>query len=136
MSQLQNKNSNLFMIECEDIILREYRFEDLDDLFHLTWQPHFHEFLLDWNVSREQREEWILEYEIPQNRASWMLLRKMGILVKSVCGLVSYPKIAGNLSVFAVREYWIKCHRQTGRFITESQMNIETRAIRLKRPKD
>ncbi|MBE9914914.1 GNAT family N-acetyltransferase [Paenibacillus donghaensis] len=68
MSQLQNHNSNLFTIECEDIILREYRFEDLDDLFHLTWQPHFYEFLLDWNVSREQREEWILDYEIPDNK--------------------------------------------------------------------
>ena len=67
MSQLLNKNSNLFMIECEDIILREYRFEDLDDLYQLTWQPHFYEFLLDWNVSRQQREEWIVEYEIPQN---------------------------------------------------------------------
>lgn len=59
---------HIFTIECEDIMLREYRIEDLDALYSLTWQPHFHAFLLDWNVSREQREAWMHEYEIPENR--------------------------------------------------------------------
>ena len=59
---------NVFKIDCKDIILREYKIEDLDDLQDITWQPHFYEFLIDWNVSREQREEWIMNYEIPDNK--------------------------------------------------------------------
>ncbi|MBP1994347.1 GNAT family N-acetyltransferase [Paenibacillus eucommiae] len=60
--------NHVFMIECEDIILREYRIEDLDELHNITWQPHFYEFLIDWNVSKEQRADWIKNYEIPDNK--------------------------------------------------------------------
>ncbi|MUT67848.1 GNAT family N-acetyltransferase [Paenibacillus sp. NEAU-GSW1] len=68
MSNLQQKRENIFTIECEDIILREYLVEDLDALHNLTWQPHFHAFLMDWNVAKEQRAEWISNYEIPENK--------------------------------------------------------------------
>jgi len=68
MSNSQDTSKNLFIIECGDIILREYQIEDLDELHSLTWQPHFHEFLIDWNVSREQREDWLNNYEIPDNK--------------------------------------------------------------------
>ncbi len=59
---------NVFKIECKDIILREYIIEDLDDLQDITWQPEIYEFLIDWNVSKEQREDWITNYEIPENK--------------------------------------------------------------------
>lgn len=61
-------SNNVFSIECEDIILREYTIDDLDELHALTWQPHFYEFLPDWNVSKEQRADWIRNYEIPDNK--------------------------------------------------------------------
>ncbi|WP_314590359.1 GNAT family N-acetyltransferase [Paenibacillus terrigena] len=60
-------SENNLTIECEDIILREYRIEDVDALYQLTWEPHFHAFLIDWNVSRDQRVEWMTDYEIPEN---------------------------------------------------------------------
>ncbi|WP_054022949.1 GNAT family N-acetyltransferase [Bacillus sp. FJAT-28004] len=68
MSHSQNRSKNIFTIECRDIILREYQVEDLDDLHNITWQPHFHEFLIDWNVAKEQREDWFNNYEIPDNK--------------------------------------------------------------------
>ncbi|WP_350356278.1 GNAT family N-acetyltransferase [Cohnella hashimotonis] len=38
-------------------------------MFHsLTWQPEIHEYLPGWNVSKEQREEWLINYEIPGNK--------------------------------------------------------------------
>lgn len=61
-------SENRIRIECEDIYLREYRLEDVDALYQLTWQPHFHHFLIDWNVSLEQRVAWMKEYEIPENQ--------------------------------------------------------------------
>lgn len=67
MSNSKDMSKNIFTIECRDIILREYQVEDLDELQNITWQPHFYEFLIDWNVSKEQREDWIKNYEIPDN---------------------------------------------------------------------
>lgn len=67
MSNSKDRSKNIFTIECRDIILREYQVEDLDELQNITWQPHFYEFLIDWNVSKEQREDWIKNYEIPDN---------------------------------------------------------------------
>lgn len=68
MKHVINTSDEILTIDCKDIMLREYMAEDLDALHHLTWQPHFHEFLVDWNVSKEQREEWFHNYEIPENK--------------------------------------------------------------------
>ncbi len=42
-------------IDCGDILLREYRMEDVDAICALTQQPAILEFLPDWNASKEQR---------------------------------------------------------------------------------
>ncbi|RXZ78359.1 N-acetyltransferase [Paenibacillaceae bacterium] len=68
MNQSRYTNNKTFTIACKDILLREYQAQDLDELHNLTWQPHFHEFLLDWNVPRDKREDWINNYEIPDNK--------------------------------------------------------------------
>ncbi|NOU68817.1 GNAT family N-acetyltransferase [Paenibacillus sp. LMG 31461] len=58
---------NIFTIECKDIILREFIIDDLDVFHSLTWQPEIHEYLPGWNVSKEQREDWFINYEIKGN---------------------------------------------------------------------
>lgn len=78
MSNSKNKSKNIFFIECKDIILREYLVEDLDELHNLTWQPHFYEFLLDWNGTKEQREDWFKNYEIPDNKRFLNAISKDG----------------------------------------------------------
>lgn len=60
--------SRHFTIECEDIILREYRLEDLDELYALTQQPEITEFLPGWDVPREQRRHWLANYETVENK--------------------------------------------------------------------
>lgn len=57
-----------FTIECEDILLREYKMEDLDAIFKITHEPEIRQFLPGWDVSREQRLEWLTHYEIVENR--------------------------------------------------------------------
>lgn len=57
-----------FKIECKDIIVREFVESDLDEFHALTWQPSIYVFLPGWNVSKEQRKEWLLNYEIPDNK--------------------------------------------------------------------
>ncbi|WP_343225200.1 GNAT family N-acetyltransferase [Paenibacillus sp. EZ-K15] len=57
-----------FTIECEDILLREYMVEDLDAIFKITHEPEIRQFLPGWDVSREQRLEWLINYEIVENR--------------------------------------------------------------------
>jgi RimJ/RimL family protein N-acetyltransferase len=60
--------NNVFTIECEDIILREYSVEDLDEFHAITHQPGIVEFLPGWNVSKEQRLDWLLNYEGKENK--------------------------------------------------------------------
>jgi RimJ/RimL family protein N-acetyltransferase len=59
---------DVFTIECNDIILREFRVEDLDEYHSLTWQPEIYEFLPGWNVHKEQRKSWLINYEIKENK--------------------------------------------------------------------
>ncbi|WP_336772393.1 GNAT family N-acetyltransferase [Paenibacillus sp. MMO-58] len=54
-------------IDCPAVYLREYAIDDLESLHALTWQPEIYEFLPGWNVSREQREEWFVQYELEEN---------------------------------------------------------------------
>lgn len=67
-TQRADSNNDVFTIECEDIILREYRIEDLDEFYALTWQPEIYEYLPGWNVPKEQRLDWLLNYEIKENK--------------------------------------------------------------------
>jgi RimJ/RimL family protein N-acetyltransferase len=60
--------NNFFRIECEDIFLREYRVEDLDELYSLTQQSEILEFLPSWNAPKEQRLDWLLNYETIENK--------------------------------------------------------------------
>ncbi|WIM38858.1 GNAT family N-acetyltransferase [Paenibacillus sp. PK4536] len=59
---------NIFTINCEDVILREFTVNDLDAFHSLTWQPEIYKYLPDWNVSKEQRKDWLVNYEIPENK--------------------------------------------------------------------
>ncbi|WP_083205166.1 GNAT family N-acetyltransferase [Bacillus sp. FJAT-27264] len=63
-----DSKENIFTIECKDVILREFLVTDLDDFYTLTWQPEVHVFLPGFNVSKEQRKDWFMNYEIPENR--------------------------------------------------------------------
>ncbi|WP_282942284.1 GNAT family N-acetyltransferase [Paenibacillus sp. RC67] len=70
---MENKHSpdiakNVFTIQCEDIVLREYRLEDLDDFYELTQQPEIYRYLPGWNVSKERRLDWMVNYEIKENK--------------------------------------------------------------------
>ncbi|MFD2043398.1 GNAT family N-acetyltransferase [Ornithinibacillus salinisoli] len=59
---------NLFTIDCDEILLREFRVEDVDAIYELTSQPEVYEFLPDWKSTREQRLDWLANYEIPSNK--------------------------------------------------------------------
>jgi [ribosomal protein S5]-alanine N-acetyltransferase len=60
---------NLFTIDCGDFILREYRMEDADSIYNLALEDEIYRFLPDWRTTREQRMEWVRDYEIPGNQA-------------------------------------------------------------------
>ncbi|MBG9735442.1 hypothetical protein [Paenibacillus alvei] len=52
-----------FTIDCGDILLREYRIDDVEAICALTQEPAILEFFLDWNVSKELRLNWMTNYE-------------------------------------------------------------------------
>ncbi|PWW05224.1 RimJ/RimL family protein N-acetyltransferase [Paenibacillus cellulosilyticus] len=96
MSHSQEHSSNVFTIECEDLILRAFRPEDLDDFHALTWEPHFHEYLIDWNVPKEQREEWFIHYEIPDNDRFLAAVSQGGDLGKARLRLGIFLRATGE----------------------------------------
>ncbi|MFC0216691.1 hypothetical protein ACFFK0_30290 [Paenibacillus chartarius] len=58
----------VFTLDCKDVILREFIAADVEAFHALTWQPDIYGYLPGWNVSKEQRENWLLNYEIPGNK--------------------------------------------------------------------
>ncbi|QDQ02400.1 GNAT family N-acetyltransferase [Lysinibacillus fusiformis] len=60
--------NNLFTIDCGEILLREFRIEDVDAIYELTSQPEVYEFLPDWRSTRAQRLHWVTNDEIPSNQ--------------------------------------------------------------------
>lgn len=95
-----NTNKQPFVIECEHIILREFIANDLDDFHSLTWQPEIYEFLPGWNVPKEQRTDWFLNYEVPQNKQFFDAVNKgedigehrlrLGIILKETGQLIGW----------------------------------------------
>lgn len=58
----------VFTIECKDIVLREFQAEDLEELYALTLQPEITDFLPDWKSTKEQRKNWLVKYNIKENK--------------------------------------------------------------------
>lgn len=64
----KSTSSNLFAIECEDIVLREFRLEDLDELYALTLQPEITDILPDWKATKEQRKYFLTNMHMQSNK--------------------------------------------------------------------
>jgi [ribosomal protein S5]-alanine N-acetyltransferase len=56
------------MIDCGEVILREYRMEDVQALHEITSQPEVYEFIQGAQATLEQRVNWMKNYEIPANK--------------------------------------------------------------------
>ncbi|KAF0819942.1 acetyltransferase, GNAT family [Bacillus sp. ZZV12-4809] len=71
------------MIDCGEVILREYRMEDVQALFEITSQPEVYEFIPGAKATLEQRVNWMENYEIPANnkfKSSLPELKNAGFL--------------------------------------------------------
>lgn len=89
--------NDLFTIDCGEILLREFRIEDVDAIYELTSQPEVYEFLPDWRSTREQRLDWVTNYEIPSNKEflatvpnigeGWL---KLGIVLKETDEFIGF----------------------------------------------
>lgn len=65
----QTTEKGLFRIDCGDIYLQEFSIEDVDSIFRISNEPEVFQFLPDWKSSKDQRLEWVTNYEIPANKA-------------------------------------------------------------------
>ena len=58
-----------FRIDLEDIYLQEFSIENANSIYKISNQPEISSFLPDWKSTREQRMDWVTNYEIPANKA-------------------------------------------------------------------
>ncbi|PFN27860.1 GNAT family N-acetyltransferase [Bacillus cereus] len=61
--------TKLFRIDCGDIYLQEFSTKDAESIYKISNQPEIEKFLPDWKSTKEQRVNWIVNYEIPANKA-------------------------------------------------------------------
>ncbi|MCM3736785.1 GNAT family N-acetyltransferase [Bacillus anthracis] len=67
---MKHKTSEkLFRIDCGDIYLQEFSIEDADSIYRISNQPEIFNFLPDWKSTKEQRVDWVTNYEIPANKS-------------------------------------------------------------------
>ncbi|WP_044338807.1 GNAT family N-acetyltransferase [Rossellomorea aquimaris] len=67
---MKHKTSEgLFRIDCENIYLQEFSIEDAEDIYRISNQPEIAHFLPDWKSTKEQRVEWVTNYEVPENKS-------------------------------------------------------------------
>ncbi|MDE7554361.1 GNAT family N-acetyltransferase [Bacillus tropicus] len=59
----------LFRIDCGDIYLQEFTIKDAESIYNISNQPEIEKFLPDWKSTKEQRIHWIINDEIPANKA-------------------------------------------------------------------
>ena len=89
--------NDLFTIDCGEILLREFKIEDVVAIYELTSQPEVYEFLPDWRSTREQRLHWVTNFEIPDNKEflanvpcigkRWL---KLGIILKETDEFIGF----------------------------------------------
>ncbi|EOQ30645.1 TPA: GNAT family N-acetyltransferase [Bacillus cereus] len=61
--------TKLFRIDYEDIYLQEFTVKDAESIYKIANQPEIEKFLPDWKSTKEQRVNWVANYEIPANKA-------------------------------------------------------------------
>lgn len=67
---MKHKTSErLFRIDCGYIYIQEFSIKDADSIYRISNQPEIFKFLPDWKSTKEQRVDWVTNYEIPANKA-------------------------------------------------------------------
>ncbi|PFB95848.1 GNAT family N-acetyltransferase [Bacillus cereus] len=61
--------TKLFRIDCGDIYLQEFTVKDAESIYKISNQSEIEKFLPDWKSTKEQRTHWIINDEIPANKA-------------------------------------------------------------------
>ncbi|MFB5249080.1 GNAT family N-acetyltransferase [Bacillus mycoides] len=65
----EESSTKLFRIDCGDIYLQEFTIKDAESIYKIAKQPEIEKFLPDWKSTKEQRGDWVANYEIPANKA-------------------------------------------------------------------
>jgi len=58
---------SIFQIECKNIMLREFKLDDLDEMYAITQQHEITDFVPDWKGTKEGRRHWLANYVIREN---------------------------------------------------------------------
>lgn len=65
----EESSTNLFRIDCGDIYLQEFTIKDAESIYKISNQPEIEQLLPDWKSTKEQRIDWVINDEIPANKA-------------------------------------------------------------------
>jgi RimJ/RimL family protein N-acetyltransferase len=92
-------SEGLFRIDFEDIYLQEFSIDDAIHIYRISNQPEIYNFLPDWKSTKEQRIDWVTNYEIPANKEFLDAanttsienhLLKLGVFIKETNELIGW----------------------------------------------
>ncbi|MGE6540664.1 GNAT family N-acetyltransferase [Bacillus luti] len=92
--------TKLFRIDCGEIYLQEFTIKDAESIYKISNQPEIEKFLPDWKSTKEQRIHWIINDELPANKAFLDAVKnmsnidghslKLGIFMKDTNELIGW----------------------------------------------
>lgn len=92
--------TKLFRLDCGDIYLQKFSTKDAESIYKISNQPEIEKFLPDWKSTKEQRIHWIINDEIPANKAFLDAVKntsnidghslKLGIFMKGTNELIGW----------------------------------------------
>ncbi|MEI5907641.1 GNAT family N-acetyltransferase [Bacillus spongiae] len=85
-------SEKLFKIDCGDIYLQEFSIHDVNSIYKISNQSEIVKFLPDWKSTKEQRLDWVSNYEIPANKAFLGAVEKQLNLDKHILKLGIFIK--------------------------------------------
>lgn len=68
LETVSESSETAFEILCDDLSLQTFQLEHLDAIYNLTLEPEIRTFLPDWISTKEQRLEWMIKYDIEENK--------------------------------------------------------------------
>ncbi|PFV80139.1 GNAT family N-acetyltransferase [Bacillus sp. AFS059628] len=84
--------TKLFRIDCGDIYLQEFTAKDAESIYKISNQPGIEKFLPDWKSTKEQRVNWVTNYEIHANKAFLNAVRTMNNIDDHILKLGIFKK--------------------------------------------
>ena len=126
----------LFRIDCGDIYLQEFTITDAESIYNISNQPEIEKFLPDWKSTKEQRINWVVNYEIPENKAFLHAVKTTTNIDEHILRLGIFKKTTNEFIGWCCTGMKDELLHRTEKLCMQFQVNIIIMVMQRKQRKD